>query len=479
MSSVCHDCIGDEFLAAEVKIHGRPDYCKYCGTRREAIQLDRLADRVHDVIQEHFRFIPDEPDDAEGWFLQRLGRWPPLDTYLIADVVTDLVGGKDEFVRELIRLMSDTHDPQVWDYKDSLDTVKAYDLDSHYQALGPDDTPFQNKWHRFTRDIQSQARFFSVDADTMLQEIFGDLATLQSFGDRPVVRRVGPSDKERFVWRARVAYSHTEVEKILKSPTSQLGPPPSRWKDGSISPPGGRMNAPGVSVFYGASNLDTCEAEVRAPVGGYVVAARFELLRDVRLLDLDVLESVYATGSYFDPDLGERAGRAVFLRRLANLISQPVMPQDEATEYLATQAIAEFLANRQQPRLDGIIFRSSQSRGDGRNTVLFNHARIVEPYTQPHGTDTWVYIPSDVPGDGRDDEIRVIERRPLGSTNRTTDEPANASSDDALRLNLLEVASDRPTLALDLESVVVLEIQGVEYAKKCRSVRWDPFETSR
>ena len=40
MSNVCHNCIGDEFLADEVKEHGTPAYCKYCGTRREAIQLD-------------------------------------------------------------------------------------------------------------------------------------------------------------------------------------------------------------------------------------------------------------------------------------------------------------------------------------------------------------------------------------------------------------------------------------------------------
>ena len=426
------------------------------------------------MTQEHFRFIPDEPDDAEGWFLQRLGHWPPLDACLIADVVTDLVGRNDEFVRELIRLMSDIHDPDVWDYKDSLDIVKAYDLDSTYQELGPDDTLFQNKWLRFTKEIQSRARFFSVDANTILQEIFRDLATLQSFGDRPVIRKVSPSDEERFVWRARAAFSHTEVENILKSPTSQLGPPPSRWKDGSISPPGGRMNAPGVSVFYGASDLDTCVAEVRAPVGGYVVGARFELLRDVCLLDLDVLESVYATGSYFDPDLGERAGRAVFLRRLATLISQPVMPQDEATEYLSTQAITEFLANKQQPRLDGIIFRSSQSRGDGRNIVLFNHARTVEPYRPPPGTDTRVYIPSDRSGQSNDDENRVVERRPPDQTSETS----HVSSDGALYLNLLETASDNPTLALDIESLVVLEIQGVKYAKKLRSVRWDRFEAS-
>ena len=38
------------------------------------------------------------------------------------------------------------------------------------------------------------------------------------------------------------------------------------------------------------------------------------------------------------------------------------MPDDEAFDYLATQAIADFLATENEPRLDGIIFQSAQSK---------------------------------------------------------------------------------------------------------------------
>lgn len=474
MSRICHDCIGDDFLAASVKEQGTSNHCSYCGKTQEAVQLNVLADRVHEVIQEHFRLIPSEPEDAEGWLMQRLGHWPPFDGHSIADVVTDLVGEHEEFVRDLISLLADAYDPPTWDYKDSLDIERAYDTDSEYQDRGPDDKPFRSRWDQFRREIQSRARFFSADAHMMLHEIFGDLTTLQAFGDRPVIREVRPSYEEFFFWRARVAQSKAEAEEILMSPTRELGPPPSLWKGGHITPPGGRMNAPGVPVFYGASDLPTCVAEVRAPVRSYVVAAKFGVLRTVRLLDLDVLANVYTTGSYFDPDLGERAGRALFLRRLATLISQPVMPRDEATEYLPTQAIAEFLANRQQPRLDGIVFRSSQSNTNGYNIVLFNHARTVEPYAPPPGTDTWVYIPSDSPGNGSDAEALVVERGPLDQASETSDDSAGRVP----RLNLLKTRNDSPTLALDRASLVVLKIKGVEYVKNRYPVRWDRFEVS-
>ena len=65
---------------------------------------------------------------------------------------------------------------------------------------------------------------------------------------------------------------------------------------------------------------EACVAEARAPVGSHVVLARFEVLR-------------------FDPDFAQREGRTAFLRRVVREISRPVMPQDEAFEYLPTQAV--------------------------------------------------------------------------------------------------------------------------------------------
>ena len=37
------------------------------------------------------------------------------------------------------------------------------------------------------------------------------------------------------------------------------------------------------------------------------------------------------------------------------------MPQEEAREYIATQIVSEYLANRVEPLLHGIIFSSAQT----------------------------------------------------------------------------------------------------------------------
>jgi len=49
------------------------------------------------------------------------------------------------------------------------------------------------------------------------------------------------------------------------------------------------MNARGVSVFYGAIDPRVALAEVRPPVGSRVAVARFEIIRPLRLLDLNAL----------------------------------------------------------------------------------------------------------------------------------------------------------------------------------------------
>ena len=51
---VCHVCIGDEFLADEVRESGTDALCFHCGDSREAWPLADLANRIAEVLQEHF-----------------------------------------------------------------------------------------------------------------------------------------------------------------------------------------------------------------------------------------------------------------------------------------------------------------------------------------------------------------------------------------------------------------------------------------
>ena len=372
--NICHQCIGDEFLANEVRELGEGLLCRFCSEVRPALTFDEMADRVHEALKEHYVHTSVDPVEPYEYFLQREGLWErrgePVEI-----VIAEMAGIEEDVARDLTELLSEKH----WEFGLERTGEEAlYDSEAHYEELDPDDFDFRETWSSFITEIQSHARFFSPYAEEMLESIFGDLESLKTHEGIPSIRLIQPGDPDAFVWRARAAQSRKDLSNILECPVRELGPPPS-----SLSR-AGRMNARGISVFYGAMDEDTCIAEVRPPVGSNVVVGKFEIIRPVRILDIDALAKIYAAGSCFDGTFAERQNRAAFLRNLASELTRPVMPQDEDSEYLPTQAVAEYLANRVHPRLDGMIFRSTQRGGEGLNLALFNHACGVEQIEESH-----------------------------------------------------------------------------------------------
>ena len=465
---VCHNCIGDQFLANEVQENGNCEQCAYCGETLNTFTLEQLADRIHEALQAHFEITPDEPNEQD-MFLERMGitTWE-REGYQVSGLISGMADLSDEIAEDVTNFLSNLHGEWV----DKVGWEGPYEPDVLYEEREPDDQNFRDIWEEYSNEIRSHSRFFSAYAEEMLNNIFGDLSALRTWGDKPVIREIGIDDSERFVWRARRAESTIELAEILKSPTREIGPPPSRLAKA------GRMNPEGIPVFYGALEEDTCVAEVRALVGSHVVLAKFEFLRAMRLLDFGSLAKVYDNSSYFDPECAERRGRAAFFRWLVKEISRPVMPQDEAFEYIATQALSEYLANKAIPRLDGIIFYSTQTGGGGQNLVLFNHASKVELYELPEGSEVTV----DIDHGSEDDENNMIVIRENIPSNNYQDVEGGSfvasmrlsQYGDKPRRFVLGDSDDttsyaKPALRLELKSIVVLDIKGLKYDYGCHT----------
>ncbi len=230
----------------------------------------------------------------------------------------------------------------------------------------------------------------------------------------------GPNSRLINLYRARVFQSEDKLKEALCRPDMHLGSPPTRF----ASP--GRMNAHGISVFYGATSASVALAEVRPPVGSKVVVAKFAITRPLRLLDLTALDAVQDGGSIFDPSLKSRLERVAFLRSLGQLMTRAVMPDDEAFDYLPTQAIADFLAAENEPRFDGIIFGSAQSK-KGSNVVLFHKAACVEAMELPKGTEIDVHTGYGTE-DGWETDYWVREGTPKAGTPVSKDETDSLTS---------------------------------------------------
>ena len=440
--------------------------CKYCGDTRESIRLSDLSERIDFALEEHFVLTPHGPETPEEYFTLAVHEIWSRRGEAVEDVIANLAGLDEPAVGDVIDELSTGFD--------TYRTVKEggehpYDSEAFYEARELDTFSYHSRWEKFRREIGSRARFFNSTAEKILFSILGDLESYKAATDgKSVIREIDPTTEDYFVWRARVAHYARDVEKILESPAEEIGPPPA---DVATA---GRMNAQGIPVFYGAEDLSTCVAEIRAPVGSFVVAARFKLSRPVRLLDLNALEHAYADVSLFEPESFSHQSRAAFLRWLANEISRPVSPLDETSEYLPTQALAEYLANRSCSNLDGIIYRSSQAGGAGSNLVLFNHVSAVAPYEVPPGTDVKAHF-YQAPQDDEDSEVYVYELVPPKDEEQSPDTETTTGA-AMLRIKGKIVSfeypdEDRygsethrePTLQMDIDSITVMEITGVKY----------------
>jgi hypothetical protein len=189
------------------------------------------------------------------------------------------------------------------------------------------------------------------------------------------IRAINPNDVDSVFFRARQANDDNLRLKIFMNPSKELGSPPP-----NLASPG-RMNPAGVSVFYGSFEINTCISEIRLPVGGVAATGCFKLIKTVNVLDLTIFDEGPQHISYFDLDRYEKISQMLWLETFHKEISKPVLPQDEAFNYIPTQIVSEFLAREFSPQLDGIIY-SSALTNKGRNIVLFNHASAIQSKPQ-------------------------------------------------------------------------------------------------
>ncbi len=464
---ICYACVKDRYLSDEILGMNQFGRCDFCETTKEAIEMESLAARIHDVFQNQFESTPPDPVEWYEHWDAKEGNWVQRGEPAEA-LIAEIAGMPESVTGTIVKLLSDWYKYRA--VKDG--GVEPYGNETLYEEREPSAAPFYVSWTEFRKEILTRARFFPRTAEDRLADIFGDLNELKTVDGRPVIREIAPGDPEGVFWRARRARMDEELENILKNPARELGPPPPSLAKGL------RMNATGIPVFYGARCVTTCLSEIRPPVGSKVVVGKFELLRPIRVLDLGALEEVLVGKSHFDPDYVVSRGRAAFLKQLVTEISRPVMPEDEELEYIPTQFVAEFLAHRSEPRLGGIFYPSTQTGGEGENVALFNHDCGVEPYELSKGTDVEVYHPFIHPedeGELGDREYLVSEYVPdeyiedsdsptgIGANDsgysQAEDEQFAGSFPAAHDKEDMSISDGAPALRLDIDSIKVMQVK--------------------
>jgi len=122
----------------------------------------------------------------------------------------------------------------------------------------------------------------------------------------------------------------------------------------------GRVNPAKIKYLYIAEHVDTAIYEVKPILNQNVSVATMKAKEDLQLFDFSI--SIEEKSNSDTP-------RASMFDTIGNFFSIPNHGNKE--DYLPTQYIAECIKNIEQPKFDGIRFRSSLHK-DGINILLFN-----------------------------------------------------------------------------------------------------------
>ena len=347
---VCLECIGNIHLRAQLASEARLGTCAECGETRPAVPFELLAARIDEAFLPNFELTPyDQSPGAAAIFVD------------IAGIDSDLAFRIEEYLGDTY---GDQEEGNPYDYSTGFRRSRT----PHYWQ--------EERWARFCNTLRKTARYINADAMAWLDDVFEDIDAHRTWDAASVIKLVVPGGPGSQFYRARVASDEDTLRRILRQPVLQMGP---------LLPglgQGGRLNAPGIPGFYGATDEATCIAEIRPPVGAHVVVGRFDVLRPLQLLDFSALEELAPQANPFDPQFEAKRDRAYFLRSLGEQISRPVLPGAELLGYVPTQMVAEYLEHRLVFPIDGIFYKSTQSGSTGGNVMLFNRAARVEPF--PH-----------------------------------------------------------------------------------------------
>lgn len=459
---VCADCVGEAYLKAQIVAAGDEGHCDFCASDGSVITVADLAGRVQDAFEAHYARTSDQPDAFQSAMLgdrESSYEWE-RDGEPILDAIQSAALVEENLAQEILDILAEEH--ADWDSQAVGDECE-FDPESYNDRKGPNDIEFQLEWRSLERSLKQETRFFNKIAETLLDRIFIGIEGFRTRDDRGVIRHAGPMTGLEQFSRARVFHSDDKLGAALERPDRDLGPPPSTHATA------GRMNARGVSLFYGATDEDAALAEVRPPVGSRVLVGRFEVLRPLRLLDVEALRSVYVEGSVFDPSYMGRLELAKFMESLSGRMTMPVMPDDEPTEYLITQVVADYLAANHSLNIDGLLYPSVQQRGDHQNVVLFRRASRVRNLGLPRGSELSAQLGS-FDEDGPSPDYWVSEKVPPAEPPKPA--PGGAFWPPSFLDPFAEPGDDRePALAVVMDSLQVHHVESIKFGTEAFNVR--------
>ncbi len=344
---VCSACIREEGLAAYVKHHGEEGLCAWCRQQAVVLDLGEVGSFVHACIRNHYLRADEElfyDDEAESGY-----------------------AGSTYDADDLFRL--EEVDIENSDLRWALIHSAGGEVWCDDPGLMPLHFTLRKSWAAFEERIKSGRRFFAA------KETPAEIDDEPDHPDRLLT--IEETLKEVFAHSESIGLFRLLQPdvKLFRARTYSAGAPPPESAQDFGPPPAplaraNRMSAAGIPMLYAALDATTAELEVPTVPGEGIAIRAFVSTRPLLILDLTKL----IIPSIFDEERGAHRESYLFLKRVAERISDPIIRDGrEHVEYVPTQAFAEYLRFEFRPdgeRVDGVLFSSSR-HDNGRCLALF------------------------------------------------------------------------------------------------------------
>ena len=350
---VCTNCFEEYGLKQFIEEHYTHSNCSYCDEDDViACELDSLIEHIITSI----RYEWGHPADEGLPYETREGGWQVSTVYDTWELIDEI--GIENLHDEICNSIHN----QEWCERDPY-------------SLSADRTLFFG-WQKFSNFVKNKARYvffkaknpeFDEDQHDEMDPI-KILDALEAIINKlGLVKEIGVSTQIR---RVRIV----DPEEVLET-AKELGSPPTEF-----AMMANRMSPAGISMFYGAFDIETaiketyeqCETDKKAIVGV------FEPIRSMSVIDLS--ERLYIP-SLFDEHKRENRDYMRFLFDFIDDFTKPIERNDRVhVNYVPTQVVTEYLRYifKAESRIDGVIYPSSKNNGEKAIVIFANPDQCVE-----------------------------------------------------------------------------------------------------
>jgi hypothetical protein len=356
-TNVCAKHIDEQAIRNFIRRNASRGYCDYCQRATSVVLLEDLMKFIMEAV---VRLYTDPANfmsyqSSEGGYLGN-------------------VYDSNEILQEHFEL--DIPDNKLFDdVFESIDLNKPWANEMEYHD-SPSDIMLYS-WKYFKKVVKHRSRYFfglvkdfnsddyRIDSDDMLDEI-GD--SIKKFGLSKILPQGTP------LYRCR----QHEKDDISVNIDEGMTSPPEKY---AINP--NRMSPSGISMFYGAFELETSLSEtldLKNTDLDYFTTVTFISKRELNIIDLSALPKL---PSPFNQKKQKDRFRIAFMKDFVRDLVAPIKRDGRVhIEYVPTQIITEYFRFpfsdklKKEKRIDGIIYPSSKN-GKKACVLFFDNAESL------------------------------------------------------------------------------------------------------